>query len=313
MRMGLSIMYISENKGVGETEDKRHVPEDALFTWYDYDSFKDRGRLEDDFNVENIKFEDEVIKNYRPGHYKIGDWELLICHFIDQKTLAADAVNLCFTKATMITFHNGALGGFLDRKKILEEESDAPEINIALQIVLATVDQYFDVVHGIEDEVILFEETHGGDVKGKDFSSDVFGLKRRIFKVKRVIVPMDELLEDFKAREDVFRRGRSRQILNKIQSKISRQKMILDFSEEMIDEIKDNYITYNSYRMNRIIHVLTIISAFFLPLTLIAGIYGMNFSNMPELEWTYGYFMILGLMLLISMSMFIFFKYKKWM
>lgn len=81
----------------------------------------------------------------------------------------------------------------------------------------------------------------------------------------------------------------------------------------MIDAMKDNYISYNTYRMNKIINVLTIISAVFLPLTLITGIYGMNFENMPELDWGPAYFVTLAAMVLISTGMLLFFKYKGWM
>src|SRR5699024_5818816 len=136
-----------------------------------------------------------------------------------------------------------------------------------------------------EDEVILFEERHVDDAKGKDITSEIFELKQRIFKVKRVIIPMEELVEKFKEQDDILESERSEDILNKVDAKIDRQKLIIQFTEEMIDEIKDNYISYNTYRMNKIINVLTIISAIFLPLTLITGIYGMNFENMPELSW----------------------------
>jgi len=98
-----------------------------------------------------------------------------------------------------------------------------------------------------------------------------------------------------------------------VNSKIDRQKLIIRFSEEMIDELKDNYISYNTYRMNKIISVLTLISAVFLPLTLITGIYGMNFEIMPELKWDIGYYLSLALMLVISTAMLGFFKYKGWM
>ena len=80
----------------------------------------------------------------------------------------------------------------------------------------------------------------------------------------------------------------------------------------MIDELKDNYISYNTYQMNKVINVLTIISAVFMPMTLVAAIYGMNFENMPELKWESGYYLALALMLLIGICMLGFFKYKKW-
>src|SRR5699024_2299542 len=202
---------------------------------------------------------------------------------------------------------------FIDIAEIIKDKQDDLEIDIALHILLTTVEQYFAIVHDIEDEVISFEEKHADEKKDKDIPARMFDIKKKVFRVKRVIIPMEELAEKFKEQDDIFNSPRSEGILNKINTKIDRQKLIIQFSEEMIDELKDNYISYNTFRMNRIINVLTIISALYLPLTLITGIYGMNFDTMPELKWELGYYMSLGLMLLISISMIGFFKYKSWM
>src|SRR5699024_1177079 len=86
----------------------------------------------------------------------------------------------------------------------------------------------------------------------------------------------------------------------------------LKICQEMTNEIKDNLTSYASYKMNRIMQVLTLVSVVFLPLTLITGIYGMNFINMPELKWRYGYYFVLALMFCISIGCVIYFKKEKW-
>src|SRR5699024_8302897 len=96
----------------------------------------------------------------------------------------------------IITFHNGSLRQFVDIERIIKYKSDDLEIDIALHILLKTIDQYFDIVHEIEDEVILFEERHVDNAKEKDITSEIFELKQRIFKVKRVIIPMEELVQN---------------------------------------------------------------------------------------------------------------------
>ncbi|SDK40819.1 CorA family divalent cation transporter [Lacicoccus qingdaonensis] len=311
--MSLSIQYISKNNEIEKVENKEQVPEHAAFIWYDYDSFDDKEQLKRNHDLDDIRLEDEAIKTYRPAYYKSDDYQLLICHVINRETLEAHAVNVCVMQDVIITFHNGVLEQFINIEEIIKDRNDDLEIDIALHILLNTIDQYFDIVHEIEDEVILFEEKHADDKKGRDITSEIFNMKKKVFRVKRVIIPMEELVEKFKEQDDVLDSKRSEYILNKVNAKIDRQKLIIQFSEEMIDEIKDNYMSYNTYRMNRIINVLTIISAIFLPLTLITGIYGMNFDNMPELNWDFGYFMALGIMLIISVSMLAFFKSKKWM
>ncbi len=81
----------------------------------------------------------------------------------------------------------------------------------------------------------------------------------------------------------------------------------------MVSGIRDIYLSSVSTRMNEIMKVLTIIATIFIPLTFIAGIYGMNFKYMPELNYIWGYPAALGLMSLVGIGMVIFFKRRKWL
>ena len=311
--MSLEIQYISKNNQIETSDGRDTVPYDTTFTWYDYNSFNDKEQLLEDFYFKEDRLEDETTKRYRPQYYKFDDYQLLICHVIDRDTLEAHAINISIMKDVIVTYHDGVLDDFINIAEIIKHKHEDLEVDIALHILHATVDQYFDIVHEIEDDVMLFEEKHGNEKKGEDITAKMFDLRKRIFRVKRVIVPMEELVEKFKEQEDIFNSSQSEPILSKINSKIDRQQLIIQFSEEMIDEMKDNYISYNTFRMNKIINVLTIISAVFLPLTLITGIYGMNFENMPELSWPPAYFVTLGAMIIISVCMLGYFKYKDWM
>jgi magnesium transporter len=98
---------------------------------------------------------------------------------------------------------------------------------------------------------------------------------------------------------------------------------ILDHINQVIsqlDQIRDNlasirelYLTQLNIGMNKVIQLLTVVSTIFIPVTFIAGIYGMNFKNMPELQWKYGYFILLGIMAIVSIGSYLFFRRKKWM
>jgi magnesium transporter len=82
---------------------------------------------------------------------------------------------------------------------------------------------------------------------------------------------------------------------------------------DMLSGILDIYLSSISSRMNEIMKVLTIIATVFMPLTFLAGVYGMNFKYMPELEWHWGYFSIWSIMLVIAISTLIYFRRKKWL
>ena len=89
--------------------------------------------------------------------------------------------------------------------------------------------------------------------------------------------------------------------------------LLLSYEEvlENANNLLNTYLSVNAQKNNDVMKLLTIFSVFFLPLTFIVGIYGMNFENMPELKWQTGYFMALGLMAIISVSIYIWFKRKK--
>jgi magnesium transporter len=80
----------------------------------------------------------------------------------------------------------------------------------------------------------------------------------------------------------------------------------------MLSGLHDSYLSGISNKMNEVMKFLTIFAAIFIPLTFIAGIYGMNFEYMPELKWPHGYFMALGIMTSLGLGMIIYFKKRKW-
>ena len=87
----------------------------------------------------------------------------------------------------------------------------------------------------------------------------------------------------------------------------------IEIYRDMTSGLLDLYMNSTSNKMNETIKVLTILSSIFIPLTFIAGVYGMNFRNMPELEKEYGYFVILGVMAVVAIGMLIYLKRKKWL
>ena len=87
----------------------------------------------------------------------------------------------------------------------------------------------------------------------------------------------------------------------------------LDTYKDLTSSLMDIHINTINTRMTEVMKVLAIFSAIFMPLTFVAGIYGMNFNIMPELTWTYGYPMVMGVMTILAISLIWYFKYKKWM
>lgn len=141
---------------------------------------------------------------------------------------------------------------------------------------------------------------------------NVFQLRSNLIKIKRVLFPMQELVNTIKTEGNLIVDYKHSMYIQHIDDHIIKQNNIIRTSQEMTNEIRENFESYSSFRMNSIMQVLTLVSVIFSPLTFIVGVYGMNFEYMPELKWHYGYFICLTIMLLISIALILFFKKKKW-
>jgi len=122
---------------------------------------------------------------------------------------------------------------------------------------------------------------------------------------KKVLVIMQTVINQFKVQEDLA------STLQDLKDTILNLILRTDEVFEDANALLTSYMTFTAQKSNEVMKLLTVFSAFFLPLTFIAGVYGMNFKNMPELEWKYGYFFIMIFMFLISLGIYLWFKRKK--
>lgn len=122
---------------------------------------------------------------------------------------------------------------------------------------------------------------------------------------KKILTIMQSVFNQFKVEENL--QTNLQDIKDTILDMILRTEEVIEDSTALLN----SYMTFQAQKSNDVMKLLTVFSAFFLPLTFIVGVYGMNFKNMPELEWKYGYFIILLIMLLIALIIFIWFKRKK--
>lgn len=134
--------------------------------------------------------------------------------------------------------------------------------------------------------------------------------------LKRSIIPLRDSLYSIKSIKDdnVFNAIESSNytFFDRLHQKCLELLEQIEYDLTNLDSVTNFYFSTQNHKMNEIMKTLTVVSVFFMPLTFIVGVYGMNFENMPELKWEYGYFIILGFMALLLLSMIIYFKKKKW-
>lgn len=174
------------------------------------------------------------------------------------------------------------------------------------------VDYYFVVLESIGEQLTDIE-TELLDNPDKNSLNKIHLQRKEMLNVRRSIYPLREVVTRLdKIEEPIFSSGLEIYIRDLYDHTLRVMETIESF-RDTVSGLLDLYMNSVSNRMNEIMKVLTIIATIFIPLTFIAGIYGMNFEHMPELHWRYSYFVTWGGMILIFLGMLLYFRRKKWL
>lgn len=175
------------------------------------------------------------------------------------------------------------------------------------------VDRYMDVLDIANTKVETIDHQLMKNLS-RDTLETVYDIKRDMLDYRRLVSPLKEIVNRLQKEEEtqIIQEG-TVIYLKDLYDHIVQVTDTIDTCRETLSSFIDFYMMLNSNAMNEVVQTLTIISTIFIPLTFIAGLYGMNFDNMPEIHWKYGYFVTLGLMALITFLMLVYFKRKKWL
>jgi magnesium transporter len=169
---------------------------------------------------------------------------------------------------------------------------------------LPVMDAFDEAIDQVETEVVT-HPTHSALRR-------IFALKHSLMRLRRVAAHQKEILLRLARGEFALVPAPLVPFFRDVYDHFTRVADLCDSYRELIGSALEAYLTNTSNRMNEIMKVLTAISTIMLPLTFIAGVYGMNFDRMPELKWRYGYAFALGLMAATTVTMLAYFKRKRW-
>jgi len=141
---------------------------------------------------------------------------------------------------------------------------------------------------------------------------EIFDIRSDLLNLRKTINSMRNLLYRIINSERLIGFHEHKLYFSDIHDHLIKLSDMIASDRELTSDMRDNYLSINSSRLNKHMVVLTVISSIFIPLTFVVGVYGMNFQNMPELTWKYGYFIILIIMAFIAIKMFLWFKRKGW-
>jgi len=183
---------------------------------------------------------------------------------------------------------------------------------LAYALLDVVVDHYFLTLEALEDQLEDLEEALLEN-PGPEFLGKIHGLKRVMVTLRKGVWPLRELVLSLERSETDLIAPATRPYLRDV---YDHSIHVIDTVESFRDVLAgylDIYLTSVSNRMNEIMKVLTIIATIFIPLTFVAGVYGMNFEHMPELRWSWAYPALWGLMAAVAAVMLVFFRRKRWL
>ncbi|NPE30099.1 magnesium/cobalt transporter CorA, partial [Methanococcoides sp. SA1] len=178
-------------------------------------------------------------------------------------------------------------------------------------LIDSIVDNYFIILEKIGEKIDFIEEELVTDPT-PDTLTMIHELKREMISLKRSIWPLREILNGLRMMESPLIMDSTHAYLKDVHDHIIQIIDTIETYKEMLSGMLDIYLSSVSNKMNEVMKVLTLVATIFIPLTFIAGVYGMNFQHMPELGWKWGYPLVWLIMISVSISMIFYFKRLKW-
>lgn len=268
--------------------------------------------LKDHFHFHPLAIEDCLENVQRPKIDFYNGYHFLVLHSISKEELTPKEVDVFVGESFCVSFHWKEEPGLNDTWNTFaqKERLKNSPLHVTHMIIDRLVDDCFPPLYFLEDRLneiddhLTFNDSHSLE--------EVFEIRSELSRVRRTIVPMRDLLYRILNSERFYGMSDQSIYFKDIYDHLLKLSEMIEANRELTADIRDSYFSLNSNYMNNIMKTLTVFSTIFMPLTFIAGVYGMNFSNMPELNWKYGYFICIFLMLFIFVAMMIWFHKKGW-
>ncbi len=272
------------------------------------------------FGIHPLISEDILNTHQRPKVEFFDDYLFITLKILDfeadTQRIGIDQVSLIMGKGHVIMFQEAQESLFDPlRTRIRESKGRIRKVDadyLLYAILDIIIDHYFLNLEKISNHIELIEEQLINDPNSGTLN-EIYRLKREVLFLRKSVWPLRESVSKLEKSESPLI---SEKILPYLRDLYDHTIQVIDSVEtnrDLLSGMLDLYLSSVSNKMNQVMKMLTIIATIFIPLTFIVGIYGMNFENMPELEWHYAYYAVLGFMFAVAIGMLIWFRRKRWL
>ena len=302
--------------------DVSRIHHGTRMTWIDVIGIHDVTIIEQiglKYKISNLLLEDILDVDQVPKYMDLDNGNFLSFQsFSYDKTsqnIIKEQISIFFTETVIISFQENVNDTFQPIHERVDNAKSRFRTRMpdymAYALIDLIVDKYNEATQYFEDKIEEMEykiETN----PDKTLKQEIFKFRREFINFLKTITPIQEAIIKFKSSTSESIKPETKIYLADLLDHAQHVSSLADTYNEMIYALYDLFHAELNYRANSVIKILTVISTIFIPLTFIVGVYGMNFDQMPELRWRYGYPAVWIFMVLFTFATLIYFKYRKW-
>lgn len=277
-------------------------------------------RLGRQFDLHPLILEDILHTGQRPKFEDFDDYMFIVLKMLnyddEEQSLQAEQVSLVLGSNFVISFQEQVGDVFEQiRDRIRNAKGRIRRMGpdyLVYALIDAVVDNYFIILEKLGEKIESLEEQLVTETTEQTLGQ-IHGLKREMIFLRKSVWPLREAISSLERSESLLINKSTGVYLRDVYDHTIQVIDTVESLRDMVSGMLDIYLSSISNKMNAVMKVLTIIATIFIPLTFVAGIYGMNFKYMPELEWRWGYPIVWLVMGAVVVIMLIYFRKKKWL
>ncbi|WP_297696302.1 magnesium/cobalt transporter CorA [uncultured Eudoraea sp.] len=312
-----------EENALNELAEIQKYQDKKTVTWLNIDGLHNpilMREIAQVFELDDLVLANVMNTNSRPTVHEFDNCIFISIKMLqlDEKTglISVENLSLILTKSVLISFQEKRGDVFepirdrirKKKKRIRNGWTDY----LAFALLDIVIDNYIYIISVLGEKIELLEENLGGDQPNKSVIKKINMFKRELNFLRRNIRPAKEMILALSKMDSELIFESTFIHYKELLDNINQATDSSDSYREILTDQLNLYHTTISSKLNDIMKFLTIFSVIFIPLTFIAGIYGTNFEVLPELQYAYSYFIMLGVMLVLAIAMLVYFKKRKW-
>ena len=325
--VSITVMDYSEGefqeKPVEKVEECFPFKDKPTVTWINVDGLHQVDIIEKigkEYDIHPLVLEDIVHAEQRPKLEEFENFIFVVLKMIkwedEGEAAPAEQISLLVGSNFVISFQERP-GDVFDaiRERIRQAKGRIRKMGadyLAYSLLDAIVDNYFIVLEKLGDRIELVQEALVSNPIPETLHA-IQDLKRELLFLRKSVWPLREVASGLERSESPIVCDSTRVYLRDVYDHTIQVIDALETCRDMVSGMLDIYLSSISNKMNEVMKTLTIIATIFIPLTFVAGLYGMNFEFMPELHWRFAYPLLLLVMVVIGIIMLIYFRRKKWL